>query len=158
MRGTPYLIPYHVHVCCINLGDIYQWRRQVDHGVNMHPFSLLTKHYKTGNFSPCTWRIAEGHFETWDEHPLSCFSSYSFVYTVSASMALPIIIIIIIFNFYIALNTNVSKRFTNILLPRSLDSVLTRTQCVHNLHSLGSIPARRYMTWIQGAHGVKTPS
>ena len=27
-----------------------------------------------------------------------------------------IIIIIIIFNFYIALNTNVSKRFTNILL------------------------------------------
>ena len=36
---------------------------------------------------------------------------------------------IIIFNFYIALNTNVSKRFTNILLPRSLDSVLTRTQC-----------------------------
>ena len=55
-------------------------------------------------------------------------------------------IIIIIFNFYIALNTNVSKRFTNILLPRSLDSVLARTHCVHNLHSPGSIPAGRYLT------------
>ena len=54
-------------------------------------------------------------------------------------------IIIIIFNFHIVLNTNVSKHFTNILLPRSLDSVLARTQRVHNLHSLGSIPARRYM-------------
>ena len=55
-------------------------------------------------------------------------------------------IIIIIFNFYIALNTNVSKRFINILLPRSLDSVLARTHCVHNVHSLGSIPAGRYLT------------
>ena len=45
-----------------------------------------------------------------------------------------IIIIIIIFHFYIALNTNVSKRLTDILLPRSLDSILARTQCVHNLH------------------------
>ena len=54
-------------------------------------------------------------------------------------------IIIIIFSFYIALNTNVSKRFRNILLPRSLDSMLARTHCVHNLHSLGSIPARRYL-------------
>ena len=47
---------------------------------------------------------------------------------------------------YIALNTNVSKRFTNILLPWSLDTVLARTRCVHNLHSLGNIPARRYLT------------
>ena len=56
------------------------------------------------------------------------------------------IIIIIIFNFYIALNTNVSKRFTNILLSRSLDSVLANTHCVHNLHFLGSISAGRYLT------------
>ena len=42
------------------------------------------------------------------------------------------------------IGTNVSKCFTDILLPRSLDSVLAHTQCVYNLHSLGSIPARRY--------------
>ena len=52
----------------------------------------------------------------------------------------------ILFSFYIELNTNVSKPFTDILLPRSLDSVLARTYCVHNLHSLGSFPARRYLT------------
>ena len=59
-----------------------------------------------------------------------------------------LIIIIIIFSFYMALITNVStgERFTNILLPRSLHSVLVRTHCVHNLHSLVSIPARRYLT------------
>ena len=34
------------------------------------------------------------------------------------------------------------------LLPRSLDSGLARTHCVHNLHSLGSIPVRRYLTLI----------
>ena len=34
----------------------------------------------------------------------------------------------------------------NKLLPRSLDSVLARTHYVRNLHSLGSIPARRYVT------------
>ena len=60
--------------------------------------------------------------------------------------AITIIITIIIFCFYIVLYTNISKRFTDILLPRSLDSILARTHCVHNLHSLGSIPARRYLT------------
>ena len=39
-------------------------------------------------------------------------------------------IIIIIFSFYTALITNVSKRFTNILLPRSLDSVLGHAHTV----------------------------
>ena len=34
----------------------------------------------------------------------------------------------------------------NILLPRSLDSVLARTHCLHHLHSLGSILARCYLT------------
>ena len=50
-----------------------------------------------------------------------------------------LIIIITIFSFYITkiTITNVSKRFTNILLPRSLDSVLACTHCVHNLHSCG---------------------
>ena len=59
-----------------------------------------------------------------------------------------LIIITIIFSFNVALNTNVSKRFTNILLhvPRSLDLVLACTHCVHNLHSLLSIPAMRYLT------------
>ena len=30
--------------------------------------------------------------------------------------------------------------------PGHLDLVLAHTHCVHNLHSLGSIPARRYLT------------
>ena len=70
------------------------------------------------------------------------------------------IIIIIIFNFYIALITNVTKRFTNILLPRSLDSVLAHTHyCVHNLHSLGSIPNMNFnCTKIDAIVGVPEES
>ena len=45
-------------------------------------------------------------------------------------------------------------------LPRSLDSILARTHCVHDLHSLGSNPARRYLTlknWLTNYDGRILP-
>ena len=71
----------------------------------------------------------------------------NFSHPIPTSMAIKgeliyIITKIIIFRLIVNISTmSLLKHFTDILLPPSLDSILA-----NNLHSLGSIPARRYLT------------